>query len=71
MLVRASMLPTNVVSGKSVAELPICQNTLQDDPPPINATVELAAVVSVLAILKMNTPPPLSVSVPVSCADDE
>ena len=71
MLVRAIMLPTNVVSGKSAAELPICQNTPHVDAPPIRATVELAAVVRVLAILKMNTPPPLSVSVPVSCADDE
>ena len=53
MLVRASMLPTNLVFGKRVAELPIRQNTLHGDPPPMSDTLESAAVVSVVAIWKI------------------
>ncbi len=60
------MLPTNVVLEKRSAELPICQNTLQACAPPVNATLEPLAVVSVLAIWKMKTPFPFSVSVPVN-----
>jgi hypothetical protein len=66
MLVSARMFPTNVVFVKRSAELPTCQNTLQGWAPPLKATVELTAVVSVLTVLKMNTPPPLRVSVPVN-----
>ena len=75
MLVSARMFPANEVVVPSVAELPTCQKTLHCDPPLIITTEEPLAVVSVLPILKMNTaaalPCALSVSVPVSCADDE
>jgi hypothetical protein len=73
MLVLTSRVPTKVVSVPSVAELPTCQYTPQG-PPLIRATLEPVAVVSVLPTLKMKTafgsPPPSSVSVPVSCADE-
>jgi hypothetical protein len=72
-LVSARMLPTNAVSVPSVAELPTCQNTLHVGPL-INTTDELLAVVSVLAIWKMNSaaglPSVLRVRTPVNCADD-
>ena len=44
------------------AELPICQYTLQGFAVPV--TVEVAMVVSELAVRKTKTPPPLRVSVP-------
>jgi hypothetical protein len=71
MLVCARMLPANAVRGPMVAEPPITQNTLQGDASPTRATLESVAVVSVLGAMKMKTPPPLSVKVPVSWADEE
>jgi hypothetical protein len=53
MLVSASTFPTNDVSAKRSAELPICQKTLQASAPPIRETDEPTAVVSVLPVLKM------------------
>jgi hypothetical protein len=55
MLVRARMFPENRVSVPRVAELPICQNTLQLDPMLVMRTLELLAVVSVLPIWKTKT----------------
>src|SRR5487761_2640727 len=55
MLSCARILPANVVPVPRVAELPICQNTLQLWPLLITPTVELLAVVSVLPILKIKT----------------
>src|SRR4051812_46874846 len=73
MLVRARMLPTNVVVAPSVAELPTCQKTLQFDAPLITATDDPDAVVKVLPILKINEalglPCASSVSVPVNWAE--
>lgn len=54
MLASATMLPTNTVSVSSVAELTICQNTLQVEPPLITLTDEFGAVVRALPILKTN-----------------
>jgi hypothetical protein len=75
MLVKARMFPENRVSVPSVAELPICQNTLHRDAMLMRETLEVLAVVSVLPIWKTNTaagfPRAFSVSVPVSWADDE
>lgn len=75
MLVRARMLPENRLSVPSVAELPTCQNTLHRDAMLMRETLEVLAVVSVLPIWKTKTaagfPRAFSVSVPVSCADDE
>jgi hypothetical protein len=75
MLVSARMFPENRVSVPSVAELPICQNTLQLEPMLVMRTLELLAVVSVLPIWKTKTaaglPWAFSVRVPVSWADDE
>lgn len=72
-LVRARMLPTNAVPVPRVAELPICQKTLQSEAPLIKSTVALLAVVIVLPVWKIKTaagsPPPSSVSAPVNCAD--
>ena len=67
--VKARMLPLKAVSVPRVAELPTCQNTLQDSP--LMKLTELSdAVVSVLPIWKMKTaagsPSVLSVTVPVS-----
>jgi hypothetical protein len=55
-----------------VAEEPTFQNTLQDDAPPVKATVAPVAVVRVLPILKIHTSVelPFSVRVPVRSADD-
>jgi hypothetical protein len=55
MLVSARILPLNAVVVPRVAELPICQNTLQSEPPLIMRTDELLAVVSLLPIWKMKT----------------
>jgi hypothetical protein len=70
MLVSARIFPWNDVFVPSVAEVPICQYTLQPVPPLIMETDELLAVVSVLPILKIKTesglPWALSVSVPVN-----
>jgi len=72
-LARARMLPTNAVSVPRVAELPICQNTLQAEAPLMRRIEALLAVVSVLPVWKMKTalgsPRPSSVSAPVNCAD--
>jgi len=57
-LASASTFPTSAVPVPSVAELPICQNTLQTLPP-ITRTEELLAVVSVLPVLIMKTAPAL------------
>ena len=54
--VSARMLPTNVVSVASVAELPTCQNTLHSCAPPMSLTVLLDAVIRVDPAWKMNTP---------------
>ncbi|PZV97937.1 hypothetical protein SAMN05443287_10950 [Micromonospora phaseoli] len=68
----AMMVPRNVVPVPIVAELPICQNTLQADAPLISTTLLFDAVVNAESTWKMNTaagsPCPLSVSVPVSWA---
>lgn len=53
--VRASTLPTRCEPVPSVAELPICQNTLQALVLPITMTWLALAVVSVDAALKMKT----------------
>ena len=75
MLVRARMFPENRVSVPSVAELPICQNTLHRDAILVRETLELLAVVSVLLIWKTKTaagfPRAFSVSVPVNWAEEE
>lgn len=75
MLVSARILPTNVVFVPRVAELPTCQKSLQTCPPLMIDTVELLPVMRVLAILNIQTaaelPPPFSVRVPLSAADEE
>jgi len=77
MLVSARICPSNAVPVPSVAELPICQNTVHPgiDPPLIVSNTELLAVVSVLPIWKTNcafgSPWASRLSVPVSRADDE
>lgn len=72
-LVRARMLPINAVPVPRVAELPICQKTLQSEAPLIKRTVALLAVVIVLPVWKIKTaagsPPPSSVNAPVNWAD--
>ena len=74
MLASARMFPLNEVVVPTVAELPICQNTLQSSPPLRTRTDELLAVVSVVPIWNTNdaagSPCASSVSVPVSCADE-
>jgi hypothetical protein len=64
----AKIFPANTELVPSVAELPICQNTLEAWAPLVRRTVLLVAVVSALAIWKMNwafvLPPALSVRVP-------
>ena len=66
---RASTLPTRCEPVPSVAELPICQNTLQALELPITTTWLADAVISVDAAWKMKTafgsPWVLSVIVPV------
>jgi hypothetical protein len=71
-VVSAITFPTIALPVPSVAELPTTQNTLQLEPPPVKTTRELAAVVSVLPIWKIQTSvgPPLRVSVPVNWADE-
>lgn len=73
MLVRARIFPWNAVVVPSVAELPICQKTLQPEPLLIIRTDELLAVVRVLPILKTNTelglPWASSVKAPVNWAE--
>jgi len=70
---RAIIVPLKTEYVPRVAELPTCQKTFEDDAPLVR-TILLApgpaAVVSVLPILKMYTPLPESVSVPVMAADD-
>jgi hypothetical protein len=71
----AMMSPANAVVVSSVAELPTAQNTSPPNALFCSATFEALAVVSVLPIWKMKIelglPWPLSVTVPVNCADDE
>lgn len=73
MLVSARIFPWNDVVEPIVAELPICQNTLQAEPPLVMTTDELLAVVSVLPIWNTKTalesPWALSVRRPVNSAD--
>jgi hypothetical protein len=68
--VAARMFPEKLVPVPSVAELPICQKTLHSWAPLINVTVLFDAVVSVVAVLKMNTEfgslPPSRTTDPVS-----
>jgi hypothetical protein len=66
----ARMLPTKTVSVPRVAELPTCQNTFAAVAPLARTTDESLAVVSVLPIWKTYTPLPLSVRVPVNCAEE-
>jgi hypothetical protein len=63
------MLPSNAVLVPRVAELVTCQNTFPAVAPLARTTEELLAVVSVLPTLKTKTPLPLSVRVPVNCAE--
>jgi len=68
--VKARMLPANVEDVPSVAELPICQNTLAACAPPIRFTWLLTAVVNAEPTWSTNTafgsPWPSRVSVPVT-----
>jgi hypothetical protein len=70
MLVRAMIVPLKLEPVPSVAELPICQKTLQDCAPLIRLTWLPDAVVSAEPAWKTKTafgsPPALSVSAPVS-----
>ena len=63
------MFPLNTEPVPSVAELPICQNTLHSCAPLISVTVLADAVISVEFVWKMNTefrfPAPSSTSGPV------
>ena len=69
-LVSAKTFPTKLVVVPSVAELPICQKTLQGLAPLISTTDEPLAVVRVLPILNTQTaaelPPASRVSGPVN-----
>ena len=72
---KARMVPRKEVLVPSVAELPICQKTLQAWVPPVSSTRLFDAVVSVEPIWKMNIasglPCASSVVSPVSkCEDD-
>ena len=62
MLVDARILPRNDVPTPSVAELTTRHQMLHDEPPP--RTLAVPEVMSVDADLKIQTPEPLSVSVP-------
>jgi hypothetical protein len=55
MLARARMFPLNMVLVPKVADFPICQKTLHGFPPLVIITDEALAVVSVLAIWKIQT----------------
>ena len=70
MLVRAMTVPTKVVVGPMVAELPTCQNTLQGWADPTSSTRLLVAVSRVEPAWKMKTaagsPSASRVTVPVS-----
>ena len=65
---RAMIVPLNADPVPIVAELPICQKTLQDCAPPMRTTLLPEAVVSVEPAWKIQTSlgPPESVSAPVS-----
>ncbi|KOV34936.1 hypothetical protein ADK60_10835 [Streptomyces sp. XY431] len=73
--VRARMLPTKVELVPSVAELPICQKTLQGAAPLIRFTWLAEAVVRVDPTWNTQTafgsPPASRVSVPVSPMEEE
>jgi hypothetical protein len=73
MAVNAIITPAKLLPVCMVAEEPTCQNTLQGDAPPANATVAPVAVVRVLPIWKIHTSVelPVSVRVPFSSAADE
>ncbi|TDU84296.1 hypothetical protein EV138_6767 [Kribbella voronezhensis] len=70
MEVSARMVPRKLVAVPIVAELPICQNTLQDRAPLVSSTRLLEAVVSVDPAWKTKTAPASPsasrVSVPVN-----
>ena len=73
--VSAMMVPTKVESVPSVAELPICQNTLHGDAPLMRSTRLADAVVRPEPIWKTQTalgsPSASRVSVPVSPSVEE
>ena len=68
--VNAKIVPTKLEPVPSVAELPICQNTLHAWAPPTKATLLADPVISVEAIWKIQTelgsPRPSNVTVPFS-----
>ena len=66
MLVSARMFPAIELAVPMVAELVTCHHTPQAEAPFRRTTDEAEAVVSELAIWKMYTPAPSSVSVPVN-----
>ena len=72
--VRARIVPWKLVEVPSVAELPICQKTLQARAPLMRFTELLDAVVRVEPAWKMNTaswlPPPSRVSAPFSWIEE-
>jgi hypothetical protein len=72
--VNAKMVPRKLVAVPIVAELPICQNTLQDRAPLVSNTRLLEAVVSVEPAWNTKTAPASpsasKVSVPVSPIED-
>ena len=70
--VSAMIVPLKFDPVPSVAELPICQNTLQACAPPEKTTLLPLAVVNVEPAWKIHTSvdPPESVSTPVRASDD-
>jgi hypothetical protein len=73
--VNARMVPAKLLVVPSVAELPTCQKTLHACAPFSSSTVLPEALINVEPVWKMNTasasPPPSSVTVPVSAIADE
>src|SRR3954462_12833113 len=71
-VVRATMLPRNVVPVPRVAELPTCHHTFFAWAPPLSAIFAFVPVVSVDPIWNTHTPlaGPASVTVPVTPSDD-
>ena len=69
---RAMIVPAKADPVPIVAELPICQETLQGPAPPMKTTLLPEAVVSVEPAWKIQTSldPPESVSAPVSPSED-
>ena len=72
--VKARTVPVNTEFVPSVAELPICQKTLQGDAPPMRLTRLAEAVVSVEPAWKMKTASPSPwasrVRIPVNPSED-